>query len=223
MGKFEKKINKRLSGDVEDFDSWYKKNELKFDAVDNDKKLSSNGNIAVKTKSRLLFIFIGAILMLLLLSVGFIVYNKLNPRFNSDDELRYVAMTENETTELFEQYDFLTKTDVQELTKLYKSESDRLLAVFVKTEFEYGENYYFIDFNIELDESYSDFMTTEYTDFTYTQETEDYSVSYKLVGQDSNNLYNYLMLITTDNEQKIYVQVKCFEDDLSGILEILNN
>jgi len=223
MGKFERKVNKKLNEDIEDFNEWYKKNKSKFDSVDKEREIVQTGNVAAKQKSRFIYIAIGTAFILCLLVAGFFVYNKLNQRFNSDNVLIYANVTESEMEDISKRYSFLTETEIQSATKIYERGTDVLLAVSISAELEYGENYYFIDFDIELDKSYSDFMATEYSDFSTTIEIESYSVSYKLVGQDSDSLYNYLMLITTDSEQKIYVQANCFEDDLGGIFEILKN
>lgn len=123
MGRFEKKINKKLNEQVEDFDEWYGKNKSQLGGFDKGEK-QANGNTAVKIRKILLPIGAVACAFVLIVAVWLgIMLSRNNSDFTfNDNDIAYSAMTDEEISTLSAEYSFITKMDVQSCTELLYSE-----------------------------------------------------------------------------------------------------
>jgi len=135
----------------------------------------------------------------------------------NDNDIIYSAMTDEEVSALSSEYSFITKMDVQSSTELLYSKDNSLVAVLVKGEMENEANYYFIDYMVLYNEHYEFLSKPFYKNFA----NEADGFMYEQKGTDDNGLYIFYLLSESNYSQPVYMEVHCFENDISYILENL--
>ena len=79
-------------------------------------------------------------------------------------------------------------------------------------------DYYFMTVQIEYNEHYNFVDKYYYHNLDNSTTTDNFDVSYEQMGLDDGGLYTYLLRLESENLNTVYMEVHCFEDDISYIL-----
>ena len=228
MKNFKKEMKAKLNDEAhlagansEEFDRWYAANEDKlgeFSPV-SARDIDARGGVRVK---RFLpaVAFIGlAFVMVMVLVVLFVTNNGQEDDFTFSNDMVYNSkLSESELTIVEEQYDFIDKMSITDSIKLLYREDDSLVFIIMQGEIATQSDYYFITVQIEYNEHYDFVDKPIYYRLDNNLVVDDYSVSYEQMGLDDSRLYVYLLRLESENLNTVYMEVHCFEDDISYIL-----
>lgn len=228
MKNFKKEMKAKLNDEAhlagansEEFDRWYAANEDKLGEFSSVSARDADARGGVRVKRFLPAVaFIGlAFVMVMVLVVLFVTNNGQEDDFTFSNDMVYNSkLSESELTIVEEQYDFIDKMSITDSIKLLYREDDSLVFIIMQGEIATQSDYYFITVQIEYNEHYDFVDKPIYYRLDNNLVVDDYSVSYEQMGLDDSRLYVYLLRLESENLNTVYMEVHCFEDDISYIL-----
>ena len=228
MGRFERKIQKKLKSEVENFDVWFEKNQDKLPGFANNTTTEKEQKSDVKVKTRkawlipaaFLFAAICIVLCFLPLMLGDGSDLPQTPAHFGDEAVYEAAMDQTDQQTILQDNPFLSKLTYTDGAKLLKTEDDSLVFAVMSGEFETVTDYYFVTVQIEYN-SYYDFLSKQsYESLQQRTEINGYSVQYDLLGLDADEL-NWYRMLTEKNGQKIYWEIHCFEESITEFIDLI--
>ena len=228
MKNFKKEMKAKLNDEAhlagansEEFDRWYAANEDKLGEFSPVSARDADARGGVRVKKFLpAAAFIGlAFVMVMVLVVLFVTNNGGESDFTFNSDMVYNReLTDEEFAAVEGQYDFIDNMDVSNSIKLLYNEDNSLVFIIVHGEIVTQSNYYFITVQIEYNEHYN-FVDKYYChNLDNSTTTDNFDVSYELMGLDDGGLYTYLLRLESENLNTVYMEVHCLEDDISYIL-----
>ncbi len=225
MGKLERKIKKQIKNETEDFNVWYDKNQDRlsdFSAKEDCKPYHKVGNVLVKDKrfwipTLAVFCLIAIFLTVLLP----ILLNNRQKDFDfrfGDDRVYSTALTDAEFQTVAKDYPFINKMQITEKDVLRLLDDDSLVFTIIDGEVDTGDDYYFIKVQIEHDKNYEFGYKAAYLNHKNQTTVKDWKVTYEQGVNDANDLFVYFIRLEDSKGQVIYMEVHCFENDISYIL-----
>lgn len=228
MKNFKKEMKAKLNEEAqlagansEEFDRWYAANEDKLGEFSPVSARDADARGGVRVKRFLPAVaFIGlAFVMVMVLVILFVTNNGQEGDFTFSNDMVYNSkLSESELTIVEEQYDFIDKMSITDSIKLLYREDDSLVFIIMQGEIATQSDYYFITVQIEYNEHYDFVDKPIYYRLDNNLVVDDYSVSYEQMGLDDSRLYVYLLRLESENLNTVYMEVHCFEDDISYIL-----
>lgn len=228
MKNFKKAMKAKLNDEAhlagansEEFDCWYAANEDKLGEFFPVSARDANARGGVRAKRFLpAAAFIGlAFVMVMVLVILFVTNNGQEGDFTFSNDMVYNSeLSDSEISAVEEQYDFVDKVSIVTAAKLLHKEDNSLVGISLECELITESNYYIINAQIEYNENF-DFVNKEYYyNLSNNTVTDTYFVSYEQTEIDYSGLYTYLLRLESENLNTVYMEVHCFEDDISYIL-----
>lgn len=228
MKNFKKEMKAKLNDEAhlagansEEFDRWYAANEDKLGEFSPVSARDADARGGVRVKRFLpAAAFIGlAFVMVMVLVVLFVTNNGGESDFTFNSDMVYNReLTDEEFAAVEGQYDFIDNMDVTDSIKLLYNEDNSLVFIIIHGEIITQSDYYFMTVQIEYNEHYNFVDKRYYDDLDNTTTTDNFDVSYEQWGIDDSGLYTYLLRLESENLNTVYMEVHCFEDDISYIL-----
>lgn len=228
MKNFKKEMKAKLNDEAhlagansEEFDRWYAANEDKLGEFSPVSARDSDARGGVRVKRFLpAAAFIGlAFVMVMVLVVLFVTNNGGESDFTFNSDMVYNReLTDEEFAAVEGQYDFIDNMDVTDSIKLLYNEDNSLVFIIIHGEIITQSDYYFMTVQIEYNEHYNFVDKRYYDDLDNSTTTDNFDVSYEQWGIDDSGLYTYLLRLESENLNTVYMEVHCFEDDISYIL-----
>lgn len=228
MKNFKKEMKAKLNEEAhlagansEEFDRWYAANEDKLGEFSPVSARDADARGGVRVKRFLpAAAFIGlAFVMAMVLVILFVTNNGGESDFTFNSDMVYNReLTDEEFAAVEEQYDFIDNMDVSNSIKLLYNEDNSLVFIIIHGEIITQSDYYFMTVQIEYNEHYNFVDKRYYDDLDNTTTTDNFDVSYEQWGIDDSGLYTYLLRLESENLNTVYMEVHCFEDDISYIL-----
>ena len=228
MKNFKKEMKAKLNDEAhlagansEEFDRWYAANEDKLGEFSPVSARDADARGGVRVKRFLpAAAFIGlAFVMVMVLVILFVTNNGQEGDFTFSNDMVYSSeLTDSELIAVEEQYSFISKISVTQSAKILHKEDNSLVGISFEGELETDFDFYFITAQVQYNENY-DFVDKEnYYNLSNNTVTDIYFVSYEQTEIDYSGLYVYLLRLESENLNTVYMEVHCFEDDISYIL-----
>lgn len=228
MKNFKKEMKAKLNEEAhlagansEEFDRWYAANEDKLGEFSPVSARDADARGGVRVKRFLpAAAFIGlAFVMAMVLVILFVTNNGGESDFTFNSDMVYNReLTDEEFAAVEGQYDFIDNMDVTDSIKLLYNEDNSLVFIIIHGEIITQSDYYFMTVQIEYNEHYNFVDKRYYDDLDNSTTTDNFDVSYEQWGIDDSGLYTYLLRLESENLNTVYMEVHCFEDDISYIL-----
>ena len=228
MKNFKKEMKAKLNdaahlagANSEEFDRWYAANEDKLGEFSPVSARDADARGGVRVKRFLpAAAFIGlAFVMVMVLVVLFVTNNGGESDFTFNSDMVYNReLTDEEFAAVEGQYDFIDNMDVTDSIKLLYNEDNSLVFIIIHGEIITQSDYYFMTVQIEYNEHYNFVDKYYYHNLDNSTTTDNFDVSYEQMGLDDGGLYTYLLRLESENLNTVYMEVHCFEDDISYIL-----
>lgn len=228
MKNFKKEMKAKLNDEAhlagansEEFDRWYAANEDKLGEFSPVSARDANARGGVRVKRFLpAAAFIGlAFVMVMVLVILFVTNNGQEDNFTFSNDMVYSSkLSDSELSAVKDEYDFVDNMDVVQATKLLYKVDNSLVVILLESEVLSQDNYYFITLQIEYNEHYDFVDKYYYHNLDNSTTTDNFDVSYEQMGLDDGGLYTYLLRLESENLNTVYMEVHCFEDDISYIL-----
>lgn len=225
MGRFERKIRKRLKDETEEFDVWFEKNKDSFpDFVDVRSEEESQGTVKLKKKKFWIiptaFILVALCVFLCFLPLILKKEDITTPSFFGDEIVIEKKMSEEEYQSILQENPFIDKMEVTIAVKIEKMDDGSLVFAILDSELETENDYYLVTVQIEYNPYYEFVSKPEYDNFDRQFFVNDFEIGYRLAGFDSDDLYWYYVLTERDG-QRIYWEVHCFEESIEEFIQII--
>ena len=225
MGRLERKIKKQLKKDAEPFDVWQDRNQTRlngFEKQHNGSEQHSWGDVLVKERRIWIpiFAFLCGIIICLTILLP-VLLNKNNSDFDMTfgDERVYASMVlEEELQSITESYPFINKMQITEQVELRLQDDDSLVFTIIDGEIDTGDNYYLLKVQIEHNKNYEFGYKSVYRNLKNQTDVNGIVVTYGQGINDPSDLFVYFLRLEYPKEQVIYIEVHCFENDISYIL-----
>lgn len=226
MGKFERKINKELNKDIESFDEWFDNNRTKlgkFEKKHSTEQVIPQRNLLVKAKSLWIYgaIFCTVLIVGMLLIFNFALNKTNNDITFSDDSVRYEKMEIDEQNKLIQQHSFLNNLLIEDGVNILHKNDNSLVAIGVNGDLETEDNYYLCRVMFEYNKNFHFSSKGIYDNLNGRLQTDKYNISYSTKGTPFDGWYKNYILLETKQNQKIYIELECMEDDLTGFIKTL--
>ncbi len=115
-------------------------------------------------------------------------------------------------------YPFINKMQVTAQGELLLRTDDSLVFTIIDGELETEEDYYFIKVQIEHNKNYEFGYKIAYQNLKNNEIINGWVIGYEQKSIDPNDLYVFYLHLQNNNGQVIYMEVHCFENDISYIL-----
>lgn len=228
MGRFEKKIQKLMREEVEDFDVWFERNKDKFPGLSDapaaqQQEVEPSG--AVKLKRRLAwaiplaFVLVALCVFLCCLPL---ILNSGSPSRFSDELVQIVGLSTEEQETILEDNPMLSSLTKMSGQKHVKTDDNTIALIELTGEVDAGdgENYYLVTVHIEYN-PYYDFITKEvYTNFESEKTVNGAQIQYKQNGTDVEGLYGYYMA-SEKGGQHMYWEVHSVTQSIDQFIDIM--
>lgn len=223
MGRFERKI-KQMNKETEEFDAWFNKNRSRlYDfSEENQLKGYSCGKriIAIPKKVFVPVIaFISCFIIFLTVTLS-IILTKWKNDFNmpfGDESVYTAAMSDDELQKITDKFTFINKMHITAQGELLFREDNSLVFTIIDGELETPEDYYFLKVQIEHNKNYEFGYKTIYRELKNYTIVKDWNINYGQGLNDTNDLYVYFLRMENVDGQVVYMEVHCFENDISYI------
>lgn len=226
MGRFERKIQKLMREEVEDFDVWYERNKDKFPGLSDvpaapQQEVEPSG--AVKLKRRLAWAiplaFVLVALCVFLCCLPLILDSGSPSRFG-EERVQAFDLSVEERQAVLDEYPFMSELNVISGTRRIKTDDSSLVFISLNCELDMGDNYYFVTVQIEYN-PYYDFVTKEdYENLNVSTEKNGFAIEYRDVGTDTDGLYWYYMASEKDG-QHMYWEVHSVTQSIDQFIDIM--
>lgn len=228
MGRFERRLRKKVSQCKKPYSVWREEHKDELSKV-TDMGNSEENYGAVKAKRRGLYTVFACIAGLLLLIAAVLIgLNATNqsaqpglPDLTFGEDLVNVSyMTEEETAEIIEQVPQFSNFLVTLCTKSTHVQDGSLVMYTIRGELETADDFYLIEARILYNDNFAFLGRTYYTNFEETQIFGDTEVSYKFMGQHSDDIYQYLLL-SENSDITVYWDIDSYEGLFDEWLSII--
>ena len=224
MGRFERKIRKKIQEGQPDFDVWFEKHKDQFSRFDTNDGIELQNNGTVKKK-----VIKNWMIPLALVLIGICAFlcflpSMLNkqPTHFGDEAVYNVQLNDEDISELEKDYQFISKFSNLTGEKILLKEDKSLVFTILDGELETEFDYYLTTIQIEYN-SYYDFISKpNYFDLENQLNTNDYTIGYELNCIDIDGLYMYYLL-AKNNNQTIYMEIHCFEESITDFIDKIFN
>lgn len=224
MGRFERKIKKKIKNNTEDFEVWFEKNQSQLNGFSEKNELSrsqNRGNVLTKTFKSWVPFFACVGCLLIMVVVLSVLFTKGTDDFDMKfgDESVYASLISDEELQtVAETYPFINKMQVTAQGELLLRTDDSLVFTIIDGELETEEDYYFIKVQIEHNKNYEFGYKIAYQNLKNNKIINGWVIGYEQKSIDPNDLYVFYLHLQNNNGQVIYMEVHCFENDISYIL-----
>lgn len=225
MGRLERKMKKEIKKNAEGFDTWFEKNQDRlndFTVESEVKERHKGGNVLVK--DRRVWIPIVACICIIAICVAVLLPIYLSRGNNDfdmtfgDDRVYPVMMTDAEMQATIEDYPFIEKMQIPVPVKLRLWDDDSLVFTIIDGEIDTGDNYYLLKVQIEHNQNYEFGYKSVYLNLKNQTFVKDWNVTYGQGINDPSDLFVYFIRLEDRKGQVVYIEVHCFENDISYIL-----
>lgn len=223
MGKFERKIRKRMKNEVEDFDVWFEKNQAKFSDFTNKPSEEIEQGNAIKVKKKKVWLYpVGFFLAVLCVVLCFIplMMQGQTPTHFGDEAVYQTPLKSSEQKAILRENPFLAQLSYTNSAKLLKTDDDSLVFVIMLGELETTEDYYFVTVQLEYNPYYEFLSKHTYERLKNQTEVNGFTIRYDLLGLDADEL-NWYCMSTEKNGQKIYWEIHCFEESIEQFIDLM--
>lgn len=227
MGRFERKIQKRLKAETEDFNVWFEKNKGHFPGFVNsesEEEIEPQGIVKLKKKKLwiipMVFVLVALCVFLCFLPMILDRNAVTTPSFFGEEAVIETNLSEEEYQRILQENSFINKMDVTLARKIEKIDDGSFVFAILNSELETENDYYLVTVQIEYNPYYEFVSKPAYDNLDHSLMISDFEVGYKLAGFDSDDLYWYYML-TESNGQRIYWEVHCFEESIEEFIQIV--
>lgn len=225
MGRFERKIKKVINKNKESFDTWFEENQDRLNDFTVESEVKGHhkvGNVLVK--DRRIWIPTVAFLCCIAICVAVLLpicLNKGNNDFDmkfGDERVYPVIISDAELQSTIEDYPFISKMQITAQGELRLWDDDSLVFTFIDGEIDTGDNYYLLKVQIEHNQNYEFGYKSVYLNLKNQTDVKDWNITYGQGINDPSGLFVYFMRLEDSKGQVIYMEVHCFENDISYIL-----
>lgn len=226
MGRFERKIQKLMREEVEDFDVWFERNKDKFPGLSDapaapQQEVEPSG--AVKLKRRLAwaiplaFVLVALCVFLCCLPL---ILNSGSPSRFGEERVQAFDLSAEERQAVLDEYPFMSELNVISGTRRIKTDNSSLVFISLNCELETDVDYYLVTVQIEYN-PYYDFITKEvYTNFESEKTVNGAQIQYKQNGTDVEGLYWYYMASEKDGRH-MYWEVHSVTQSIDQFIDIM--
>lgn len=240
MGRFERKIRKKLQQDVPPFDQWFEEHKDQLAKFDRPQESAEDqGEVRAKRRVPTYAWIVGAAVLLLTalaLTLAFLLPREqtqpqipLQPSIPDltfgDEAVSTVAMTDDELTEILQQMPQLDDLSINlKGTKFLYNVDGSTVLLSITGEFEAmeGDNlvdYYFVEARIERNENFIFYEKSYYDDLNNSMTIGNTQISYELMGKDINGFNEYFILSESDSAT-IYWTVSSISGEIDEWLQM---
>ena len=226
MGRFEKKIHKKIQAEQENFDVWFEKHsELLHDFQSNDteEEVQLNGTKKLKFKKRWL-LPIGFLLLLICVALCFLPLLLQSqkplpqpPAHFGDEAVSNQPLSEQELSALLSENEFLTQFQILTADKTVLKEDNSTVMTILNADLELTD-YYITKIQIEYNEYYDFVSKPLYENMERQEVVNGHEVTYELYGTDDSGLFLYSMTSVKEGV-KIYWEIHCFEESITEFID----
>ena len=225
MGRLERKIKKQLKKDAEPFEVWQDRNQPRlngFEKYNNISEQHNVGAVVVKVRRKWIPVFAflcGIIICLTVLLPVLLIKNNDNFDMTFGDERVYTSMIlEEELQSITESYPFINKMQITQQGELRLRDDDSLVFTIIDGEIDTGDNYYLLKVQIEHNKNYEFGYKSVYRNLKNQTDINGIAVTYGQGLNDPSDLFVYFLRVEYPEEQVIYIEAHCFENDITYIL-----
>ena len=225
MGRLERKIKKQLKKDAEPFEVWQDRNQTRlngFEKQHNDCEQHNEGAVVVKEHRKWIpvFAFLCGIIICLAILLP-VLLNKNNGDFDmtfGDDRVYVSKVSDEDFQEVLDEYSFISKMQITLFDELRLRDDDSLVFTIIDGEIDTGDNYYLLKVQIEHNKNYEFGYKSVYRNLRNQTDVNGITVTYGQGINDPSDLFVYFLRLEYPEEQVIYIEAHCFENDISYIL-----
>lgn len=234
MGRFERKIRKKLQQDVPPFDQWFEEHRDQLAKFDRPQESAEDqGEVRAKRRVPTYAWIVGATVLLLTalaLMLAFLLpREQTQPQIPSrpsipdltfgDEGVYTTALSEDELQAAMQRMPTLAGFAVTGSQKVLRQDDDSMVMVYISGEQLTDTDYYLIEAQIEYNENYIFPEKPYYEDLEHTLTVGDTQISYELMGDAEAELKEFYVLSQNDNAT-IYWTVSCFGGEIDEWLQM---
>ncbi len=234
MGRFERKIRKKLQQDVPPFDQWFEEHKDQLAKFDHSQESAEDqGEVRAKRRVPTYAWIVGAAVLLLTalaLTLAFLLpREQTQPQIPSqpsipdltfgDEGVYTTALSEDELQAAMQRMPTLTGFTVTGSQKALRQDDDSMVMVYISGEQLTDTDYYLIEAQIEYNENYIFSRKLQYENLEHTLTVGDTQISYELMGDAEAELKEFYVLSQNDNAT-IYWTVSCFGGEIDEWLQM---
>ncbi len=215
MGRFEKKIRKRLEKSTKPFDEWYEDNRERFPQMEQESVDDISGFTKAKKRYTSRYWIMGLCVLLALLVIMTSIMLSKNSDNSSmtfgDDEVYSLVVDEQEISDVFREIPYLAKIKFVDATEAFLRSDKSLVMRTVNGELETENNLYLITARIQLNDNYLWLGKSKHEGLQNKTAINGIEISYEFKNVDGYGLNQYYMLTQSDTA-KIYWDISCYEN-----------
>lgn len=234
MGRFERKIRKKLQQDVPPFDQWFEEHKDQLAKFDHSQESAEDqGEVRAKRRIPTYAWIVGAAVLLLTaltLTLAFLLpREQTQPQIPSqpsipdltfgDEGVYTTALSEDELQAAMQRMPTLAGFTVTGSQKALLRDDDSMVMVYISGEQLTDTDYYLIEAQIEYNENYIFSRKLYYENLEHTLTVGDTQISYELMGDAEAELKEFYVLSQNDNAT-IYWTVSCFGGEIDEWLQM---
>lgn len=155
-----------------------------------------------------------AVILTVILNNG----NKNSDLTFGDDDVYTVSIDDSTYTELADNYAFINKMQVTEQAEIRLRQDDSVVMYIIRGELETDSDYYFIDILFEENSNYHFGYRSVYENLENEIQVDGWCITYDQNSTDAGGLYVYMFRLVNNDGQVVYMEIHCFENDISYIL-----
>lgn len=225
MGKFEKRIKKKINCEQKDFDIWFEKNRDKFGYISEENRAENVVKLnyaKVKYKNfwiPFVFTLFSIILCLSILLICLFTNDKNDFNLDfGDDKVYTVYVANEELDDIVEKYKVDGNMTIVSAVRLLHRDDGSIVFTILDGEIETEDNYYFVSAQIEHNSNYVFLYKLVYQNLPNHITVNEYVIDYDKPIKDTNDLYVYYLRRTDEVGQVVYFEIHCLEDNFDFIL-----
>ncbi len=234
MGRFERKIRKKLQQDVPPFDQWFEEHKDQLAKFDHSQESAEDqGEVRAKRRVPTYAWIVGAAVLLLTalaLMLAFLLpREQTQPQIPSqpsipdltfgDEGVYTAALSEDELQAAMQRMPVLTDFTVTDSQKILHRDDDSVVMIVVSGEQFTDTDYYLIEAQIEYNENYIFSRKLQYENLTNETTIGNTQVSYGLMGTDDYGFNEYYILSESDSAT-IYWMVSSVSGEIDEWLQM---
>lgn len=234
MGRFERKIRKKLQQDVPPFDQWFEEHRDRLAKFDRPQESAEDqGEVRAKRRVPTYAWIVGAAVLLLTtlaLTLAFLLpREQTQPQIPSqpsipdltfgDEGVYTTALSEDELQAAMQRMPVLTDFTVTDSQKILHRDDDSVVMTVVRGEQFTDTDYFFVRAQIEYNENYIFSRKLYYENLANETTIGNTQVSYGLMGTDDYGFNEYYILSESDNAT-IYWTVSSVSGEIDEWLQM---
>lgn len=222
MGRFERKLKQLAKKEAEPYETWVAKHAQEL-GIEEREEVPEGDVLVKRAKIPLSLVAVGCALLLLCagLLTGLLMKTSVSNFEINENSVKESEVTESDVSKVTEDHPWITKLEQEVLafTKKVLIADESWVMIGVQGDLSV-ENYYLIRAYISYNDNYVFLGREVFEDLPQSVEVGTTKISYKFIGFDQYDLYEYWLLSETEGN-KIYWKVSCFEDDITEFIDVI--